>query len=290
MEKLNMIIDKLYELANKRGPICIGLDTKLDFIPGYIKNNNGLNITDKMFLFNKTIIDNTFDITACYKVQIAFYEAHGIKGLIAYQKTLSYIKQKEGIVIADIKRGDISSTAEQYAKAHFTGDFEADFLTINPFMGIDAVRPYFKYLDSGEKGLFILAKTSNPGSKDFQELKANGKPLFIHITQKIEEWGKKYRGNFGYNAIGSVVGLTYPDEFLMIKKHAKHTFFLIPGYGKQGGSGKDLAKIFDKDINAVINSSRGIIAAHQGIDDTKDFVKITRQKVMEMKKDIAQWL
>jgi len=285
-----MIIDRLYELANERGPICIGLDTKLDFIPGYIKNNNNLNITDKIFLFNKALIDNTFDITACYKVQIAFYEAHGVKGLIAYQKTLSYIKQKEGIVIADIKRGDISSTAEQYAKAHFTGDFEADFLTINPYMGLDAIKPYFQYLDTGEKGLFILVKTSNPSSKDFQELNTKGRPLYMHVAQKIEEWGKTYRGNSGYSTIGSVVGLTYPDEFLKIKNEAKHTFFLIPGYGIQGGTGKNLAKIFDKNIHAVINSSRGIIAAHQGIDETKDFVKITRQKVMEMKKDILQWL
>jgi len=230
------------------------------------------------------------DLAACYKVQIAFYEAYGIRGLIAYQKTLSYIKQNEAIVIADIKRGDISSTAEQYAKGHFSGDFEADFLTINPYMGFDAIKPYFKYLDTGEKGLFVLAKTSNPSSKDFQELEVDGKPLFIHITKKIEEWGEKYRGKYGYSNIGSVVGLTYPDEFLMIKKHAKHTFFLIPGYGKQGGSGKDLAKIFDKNINAVINSSRGIIAAHRGIDETKNFVKITRQKVLEMKRDILQWL
>jgi len=237
-----------------------------------------------------TISLTIFDLAACYKVQIAFYEAYGIRGLIAYQKTLSYIKQNEAIVIADIKRGDISSTAEQYAKGHFSGDFEADFLTINPYMGFDAIKPYLKYLDTGEKGLFILAKTSNPSSKDFQELVLDGKPLFIHITKKIEEWGEKYRGKSGYSNIGSVVGLTYSDEFLMIKKNAKHTFFLIPGYGKQGGSGKDLAKIFDKNINAVINSSRGIIAAHRGIDETKNFVKITRQKVLEMKKDIFQWL
>lgn len=285
-----MIIDRLYKLVNERGPICIGLDTNFDYLPDYIKDKNNLSIDEKIFLFNKNIIDNTFDLAACYKVQIAFYEAYGVRGLIAYQKTLSYIKEKEGIVIADIKRGDISSTAEQYAKGHFSGDFEADFLTINPYMGFDAIKPYFKYLDTGEKGLFILAKTSNPSSKDFQKLELDGKPLFMHITQKIEEWGEKYRGNSGYSNIGSVVGLTFPDEFLMIKKHAKHTFFLIPGYGKQGGSGQDLAKIFDKNINAVINSSRGIIAAHRGIDETKNFVKITRQKVLAMKKDILQWL
>jgi len=285
-----MIIDTLYKLVNDRGPICIGLDTSLDFLPEYIKNNENLSIDNKVFLFNKNIIDNTFDITACYKIQIAYYEALGIRGLLAYQKTLSYIRKNKGIVIADIKRGDISASAQQYAKAHFTGDFEADFLTINPYMGIDAVKPYFKYLDSGEKGIFILAKTSNPGSKDFQELKAEDKPLFLHVTEKIEEWGEKYRGKSGFSSIGSVVGLTYPDEFLVIKKHAKHTFFLIPGYGKQGGSGKDLAKIFNKNINAVINSSRGIIAAHKGIDETENFVRITRQKVIEMKKDILQWL
>ncbi|MFW6149245.1 MAG: orotidine-5'-phosphate decarboxylase, partial [Atribacterota bacterium] len=249
---------------------------------------NKLNVTDKMFLFNKAIIDNTSDITACYKVQIACYEAHGIAGLKAYQKTLSYIRKKGNIVIADIKRGDISSTAQQYAKAHFTGDFEADFLTINPYMGLDAINPYFHYLDTGQKGIFVLVKTSNPGSKDFQELSSNGQPLYLHVVQKIEEWGLQYRGKSGYSALGAVVGLTYPDEFVEIKNNAKHTFFLIPGYGAQGGTGKDLAKIFKDNFNAVVNSSRGIIAAHKGIDETENFVNITRKKVLEMKKDIDQ--
>ncbi len=283
-----MIIDKLYKLTNERGPICIGLDTSLDFIPDYIGNNNKLSITDKVYLFNKAIIDSTLDITACYKIQIAFYEANGIAGLKAYKKTLSYIRKRGNIVIADIKRGDISSTAQQYAKAHFTGDFEADFLTINPYMGLDAVNPYFRYLDTGQKGIFVLVKTSNPGSKDFQELTSNGQPLYLHVAQKIEEWGLQYRGKSGYSALGAVVGLTYPDEFLEIKNNTKHTFFLIPGYGAQGGTGKDLAKIFKHNFNAVVNSSRGIIAAHKGIDETENFVNITRKKVLEMKKDIYQ--
>lgn len=285
-----MIIDKLYELSNKKSPICVGLDTNVDFIPEYLNNNDKLDISDKIFIFNKAIIDNTSDIAACYKVQIAFYEAQGVQGLIAYKKTLSYIREKGNIVIADVKRGDISSTAEQYAKAHFSGDFEADFLTINPYMGFDAIKPYFKYLDTGEKGLFILSKTSNPSSMDFQGLNHEGIPLYMHVAQKIEEWGANYRGKYGYSNIGSVVGLTYPEEFLQIKNIAKHTFFLIPGYGIQGGKGKDISRIFNKSINAVINSSRGIIAAHKGIDETENFIRITRQKVLEMKKDILEWL
>lgn len=284
-----MIIDKLVQLVNERGPLCIGLDTKLDFIPNYLTYNKSLNLHEKIFYFNKAIIDSTCDLTACYKIQIAFYEAYGINGLIAYQNTLSYIRAKKNIVIADIKRGDISSTAEQYAKAHFTGDFEADFLTINPYMGIDAIKPYFQYLDNGQKGIFILVKTSNPSSKDFQELTCEDKPLYLHVAKKIEEWGIKYRGKSGYSAVGSVVGLTYPEEFIRIRNLANHTFFLIPGYGTQGGTGKDLAKIFKKEFNAVVNSSRGIIAAHKGIDETESFVNITRQKVIEMKQDIYQW-
>lgn len=290
MEKSNMIIDKLYKLVDERGPICIGLDTKLDYIPDYITKNNKLSLSEKIFLFNRAIIDNTDDIAACYKVQVAFYEAYGIEGLRAYQKTLSYIRKRGNIVIADIKRGDILSVAEQYAKAHFRGDFEADFLTINPYMGLDAVKPYFKYLDTGQKGLFVLVKTSNPSSGDFQELTCRGKPLYLHVAKKIEEWGVQYRGKSGYSALGSVVGLTYSDEFVKVKKIAKHTFFLIPGYGAQGGTGKDLAKIFKKEFNAVVNSSRGIIAAHKETDETESFVNITRQKVIEMKKDIERWL
>ena len=281
-----MIIDKLYKLSNERGPICIGLDTRLDFLPDYIVSNYKLSITDKIYLFNKAIIDSTLDITACYKIQIACYEANGIAGLKAYKKTLSYIRKRNNIVIADIKRGDILSTAQQYAKAHFTGDFEADFLTINPYMGSDAVKPYLPYLDTGQKGIFVLVKTSNPGSKDFQELTFDGQPLYLHVAQKIEEWGLQYRGKCGYSALGSVVGLTYPDEFIAIKNNANHTFFLIPGYGAQGGTGKDLARIFKHNFNAVVNSSRGIIAAHKGIDETENFVNIIRQKVVEMKKDI----
>ncbi|MBN2395489.1 MAG: orotidine-5'-phosphate decarboxylase [Candidatus Atribacteria bacterium] len=284
-----MIIDRLYQLANERGPICIGLDTKLDFIPDYLAKNKTLDLNEKIFKFNKAIIDCTYDLAACYKIQIAFYEAQGVQGIIAYQNTLSYIRSKENIVIADIKRGDIFSTAEQYAKAHFSGDFEADFLTVNPYMGIDAIQPYFPYLDTGQKGLFVLVKTSNPSSKDFQELICENKPLYLHIAKKIEEWGEKYIGKSGYSAIGSVIGLTYPEEFSEVKKVARHTFYLIPGYGAQGGIGKDLAKIFKKEFNGIVNSSRGIIAAHKGIDETESFVNITRKKVIEMKQDIDQW-
>ncbi|MDD2353718.1 MAG: orotidine-5'-phosphate decarboxylase [Atribacterota bacterium] len=284
-----MIIDKLYELVKERGPVCIGLDTRLDYLPDSIACKQDISIADKLFLFNKAIIDNTSDITACYKVQIACYEAHGILGLQAYQKTLAHIRKKENIVIADVKRGDIFSTAQEYAQGHFSGDFEADFLTINPYMGLDAIEPYFPYLDNGEKGLFILAKTSNPSSQDFQELVVEGQPLYLHVARKIEEWGEKFRGKYNYSTIGAVVGLTYPEEFIKIKNVARHTFFLIPGYGAQGGTGKDFSRIFKNNINAVINSSRGIIAAHKGLDETDNFVTITREKVLKMKKDISQW-
>ena len=206
-----MIIDKLHHLAQKRGPICVGLDTQLSYLPDYLMSKP-LNLTDKLFQFNRAIIDQTSDLVACYKVQIAYYEARGIAGLKAYQKTLHYIQQKGNIVIADIKRGDIAATAYQYARGHFEGDFEADFLTVNPLMGFDAIQPYFPYLETGQKGLFVLVRTSNPSSGDFQELISQGQPLYLHIAQKIKKWGLPYRGQSGYSLIGAVAGLTYPKE------------------------------------------------------------------------------
>lgn len=157
-----MIIDRLYEEVEKKGNVCVGLDTSLDYIPEKMKRRYG-DIDEAIFQFNKRIIDCTYDITAVYKLQIAFYEANGLRGLFGYMKTLNYLRRVKALAIGDIKRGDISSTAEMYAKAHFEGDFEVDFITLNPYMGFDSLTPYFKYLDKGNKGIFVLLRTSNPG-------------------------------------------------------------------------------------------------------------------------------
>lgn len=284
-----MLIDRLYNAVQEKSPICVGLDTRYDFLPEYLKNSE-MELWEKIFEFNKKIVDATFDLVACYKVQIACYEAFGLEGLKAYKETLEYVRSKNIIVIADIKRGDISSTAKMYAKGHFSGDFEADFITVNPYMGFDAIEPYFDYLKTGEKGIFVLDRTSNPSSKDFQELKVNENSLYMEVAKKIEEWGQEFIGECGYSLVGSVVGLTYPEEFLEIRKSHNKTFYLIPGYGAQGGTGEDLAQLFKQDKCAVVNSSRGIIASHKGLCETEDFVNVVREKTLKMKEDILKWL
>lgn len=280
-----MIIDRLYKEVKELGPVCIGLDTRMEYLPEYLLNSDKSN-EEKIFEFNKKIIDDTLDVAACYKLQIACYEALGLEGLRAYSRTMKYIKKNNKISIADIKRGDISSTAEMYAQAHFEGDFETDFITVNPYMGKDAISPYYKYLKTGEKGMFPLIRTSNKSSEDFQEIKTENDVLYMDVAAKVDEWGQEFIGESGYSLIGGVVGLTYPEEFKKIKDRCKNTFYLIPGYGAQGGTGKDIRDIFEGDICAVVNSSRGIIKAHKGIDETENFSKVARQKAIEMREDI----
>lgn len=284
------LIDKLYERSKKNMAVCLGLDTKEAFLPEYISKMD-ISLGEKYFLFNKAIIDATKDIVACYKVQIACYEALGMDGLNAYQKTLKYIRENDGIVIADIKRGDISSTAAMYADGHFKGDFEADFITINTYMGLDAISPYFDYMKDGNKGLFVLVKTSNPNSYQIQDLEVkDGEKVYEKMAKYVDEWGSDFVGECGYSSVGAVVGLTYPKEFIEVKKFMPKAFFLIPGYGAQGGTGKDIAEIFKDDICGVVNSSRGIISAHKGKIEDENFTELTVKAVKDMQEDIGQWL
>ena len=160
------IIDRLYERVEERGVVCVGLDTDISYVPEFIKN--GRSNKEAIVEFNKRIIDETFDVAACFKVQIAYYEALGIEGLEAYRDTIKYLREKGEIVIADIIRGDIDATAKMYAKAHFEGDFEADFITVSPYMGMDSIMPYIPYIESGKKGLFSLVRTSNKGAVDIE--------------------------------------------------------------------------------------------------------------------------
>ncbi|MFZ7121972.1 MAG: orotidine-5'-phosphate decarboxylase [Eubacteriaceae bacterium] len=284
-----MIIDRLYKEAVEKSPICLGLDTQYKYLPDYLKEQSG-EITDKIYEFNKTIIDNTRDIVACYKVQIAYYEALGIKGLEAYAKTLDYINKSNTISIADIKRGDISSTAEMYAQGHFQGDFEADIVTINAYMGEDAVSPYYKYIKNNNKGMFLLLRTSNPSAKETQDVLTDGKSYYMYIAKLIEKWGNEFIGESGYSSIGAVVGLTYPKEFEMIQKILPSTFFLVPGYGAQGGKGEDIGKILRRSRCAVVNSSRGLITAHKKINEGKNYYEEIRKATIKMKEDIDTWL
>ncbi len=281
-----MIMDNLAAKAQK-SPVCLGLDTKIEYLPKSLLKKD-MSDGEKIFEFNRKIVDAAAGKVGCFKVQIAFYEALGLDGMSAYAKTLGYIRKKGEIVIADVKRGDISSTAKEYAKAHFSGDFEADLITVNAFMGEDAVSPYYDYL--GAKGLFVLVKTSNPSGMDFQNQKIGGKTLYEITAEKVALWGEKFAGTSGFSAIGAVAGCTYSDEFDAIKTLMPHTFFLIPGYGAQGGTGKDIARFFSDRICGVVNSSRGLITAHKGKSEGGDFVDFIVKAVDNMNEDIFKWL
>lgn len=283
-----MSMDKLVRAAQQKGPVCVGLDTQLSFLPDYLKQKDWSD-GEKFFEFNRLIIDAVEDEAGCFKLQIACYEALGLDGMQAFSKTLRYARARGNVTITDAKRGDIASTAEQYAKAHFSGDFETDVMTINVFMGEDAVSPYYPYL-AKDKGVFALVKTSNPSGKDFQDLLVDGETLYERTARKVSAWGERFLGESGFSAIGAVTGLTYPEEFERIRPLLPHTFLLIPGYGAQGGTGKDIAGFFQDGIRGVVNSSRGLITAHKGKTEGEDFAAYVRQAVLDMKQDILKWL
>lgn len=282
-----MIIDRLYNEVERKGNVCVGLDTSLDYIPEKMKKKYK-DIDEIIFQFNKRIIDCTEDITAIYKLQIAYYEAYGIRGLFGYMKTLQYLRSINALSIGDVKRGDIASTADMYAKAHFEGDFETDFITLNPYMGFDSITPYLKYLDKGSKGVFVLLRTSNPGAKDIEYLDVEGKSLYYHVGDKLQEMGSKYIGKSGYSLIGAVVGGTHLDEAIEIREKYKDMYFLIPGYGAQGAKGKDVSLYLNEGNGGVVNSSRGIITAYKKHEDgVLNFEKYTREAVLSMREDIG---
>ena len=283
-----MSMDRLCRDVQKKGPVCVGLDTQLSFLPAYLKKQD-CSAGEKIYEFNRKIIDATHENAGCFKVQVACYEALGLDGMQAFAKTVRYARQKGSIVISDVKRGDISSTATQYAQGHFTGDFETDIITVNAYMGEDAVSPYYPYLEKG-KGLFVLVKTSNPSSGDFQDLDVGGVTLYQRMAEKVSEWGKAFIGENGFSAIGAVTGLTYPEEFETIRQLLPHTFLLIPGYGAQGGTGKDIASFFRDRICGVVNSSRGLITAHKGKTEESDFDVHVHSAVLAMREDILKWL
>lgn len=306
-----MIIDRLIEKINETGnPTAVGLDPRLSYIPSYItekyfaKYGNGPKAAAKSMLkFNKKIIDNVCDIVPAVKPQIAMYERYGIEGLKAYKKTVEYAKLKGLIVIGDIKRSDIASTAEAYSDGHIGKvningeDFEGfghDFITLNPYLGSDSITPFLTDCENYEKGLFVLAKTSNPHSGELQDLLCDGKPIYEHVGGLIEKWGENLMGKYGYSSVGAVVGATHKEQAARLREVMPHTFFLVPGYGAQGGKAEDLAVCFKDGIGAIVNSSRGIIAAHMKDDyktcytDERDFVKAARQACIDMKNDLRR--
>lgn len=281
-----MIIDKLYEAVENKGHVCIGLDTSIDYIPNEFMKKH-VNEYEALFEFNRKIIDATEDIVSCYKVQIAYYEALGISGLEVYKRTLKYLREKGLITICDIKRSDISSTARMYAKAHFEGDFEGDFITLNPYMGFDSIEEYLSYVKHKEKGLFLLLKTSNKGSYDIQmEKLENGKKVYEHVGDIFSELANEYKGNCKFSSIGFVVGCTNTEEGIEIRERYKNSFFLIPGYGAQGGKAEDVRKLLINNNGGVVNSSRGILLAYKKYEDNINFDVYARKEAIKMREEI----
>lgn len=285
-----MVIDKLFEKVALNGHVCVGLDTDYTYLPTAMAERYP-NVEDGLFEFNKGIIDATLDVAACYKVQIAYYESYGIAGLKAYQRTLAYLREKKAVIIADIKRGDIAKTAEMYAKAHFTGDFEADFITLSPYMGLDSLSPYLPYFEKNEKGAFVLIRTSNEGAKDIEYLPTEDNQRVYHVVgKKINEMGKPFIGQCGYSSIGGVMGCTHADEAAEIRAMLDSTFFLIPGYGAQGGKAEDIAKYLRDGNGGVVNSSRGILLAYRKQENGEsDFAGCARNEAVRMRDDIRRF-
>ncbi len=301
------MIGKLIEEIKKKGaPIVVGLDPNLVFIPEYIQKaafrESGETLegaAGAVLAFNQEIIDAIYDLVPAVKPQIAMYEQFGVPGLLAYQKTIEYAHKRGLIVIADVKRGDIGSTSEAYARAHLgrisigkrtLPVFDADFATVNPYLGTDGVKPFIDTCMENDKGIFVLVKTSNPSSGEFQDQKMGDATLYQKVADKVEEWGKP-SVETRYSEVGAVVGATYPEMGNELRKRMPHTFILVPGYGAQGATGADLKGFFDENgEGAIINSSRGIIAAYRKKEYEKygerNFADAARAAVLDMRYDI----
>ena len=303
------MIDKLIAKIQKTGaPIVVGLDPMLNYIPEHIQKKAFAEYgetlegaAEAIWQFNKEIVDKTYDLIPAVKPQIAMYEQFGIEGLKAYKKTIDYCKSKDLVVIGDIKRGDIGSTSAAYAVGHLgkvqVGSkcyvpFDEDFATVNPYLGSDGVKPFIEVCKEENKGLFILVKTSNPSSGEFQDQLVNGRPLYELVGEKVAQWGEEHVGQSGYSYIGAVVGATYPEMGATLRKLMPKTFILVPGYGAQGGKGQDLVNFFNEDgLGAIVNSSRGIIAAYKQEKYAKfgaeNFGDASRAAVEDMVADIS---
>ena len=275
------MIDRLIEAIQKtHAPICVGLDPQMSFIPEEVKEkafreygHTMEGAAEAIWQFNKAIVDAVYDLIPSVKPQIAMYEQYGIEGLKAFDKTVRYCQQKGLIVIGDVKRGDIGSTSAAYAAAHLgtvtigeqeRAAFGEDFCTVNPYLGSDGVQPFIKECAAHGKGIFVLVKTSNPSSGEFQDvLTGDGRAIYELVGRKVSEWGADSKEGV-YSNVGAVVGATYPEQARILRKLMPHTFILAPGYGAQGATAADLSAFFDPDgLGAIVNSSRGIIAAYK---------------------------
>ena len=278
-------MDKLYASVAANGPVCVGLDTELSYLPESAVDS-AKTAGENVVAFNRALIDATKSAAGCYKAQIAYYESLGLDGLRAYAETLRMVRETGLPVIADIKRGDIAKTAEMYAKAHFSGDFEADLITLAPYMGLDSISPYLPYCKDQGKGVFVLCRTSNPGAKDFEYQKlADGRHVYDLVGDSLSALGQDYIGESGYTSIGLVIGGTHTEEASAIRAAYKNTFFLIPGYGAQGGKAADIARYLNKGNGGVVNSSRGILLAWKKQPGV-DYAEAAYNECVRMREDI----
>ena len=302
------MINKLISNIRKtNAPIVVGLDPMLNYIPEHIQKKAFAEFgetlegaAEAIWQYNKGIVDATFDLIPAVKPQIAMYEQFGIPGLIAYKKTVEYCKSKDLVVIGDIKRGDIGSTSAAYAVGHLGqvqvgskkyAGFVEDFATVNPYLGSDGVKPFMDVCKEEKKGIFVLVKTSNPSSGEFQDRVIDGRPLYELVGEKVAQWGDELMGD-GYSYVGAVVGATYPEMGKVLRKIMPKTFILVPGYGAQGGKGADLVHFFNEDgLGAIVNSSRGIIAAYKQEKykefGAENYADASRAAVKDMIADIS---
>ena len=311
---INKLISKIQET---QAPIVVGLDPTMKFVPEHIQKKAFAEYGETMkgaaeavWQYNKAIVDAIYDLIPAVKPQIAMYEQFGVEGLIAFQKTVEYCKQKDLVVIGDVKRGDIGSTSEAYAVGHLgrvkVGNtmcrgFDEDFVTVNPYLGSDGVKPFIKVCQEEKKGIFVLVKTSNPSSGELQDriIKSReeggiDRPLYEIVGEQVAAWGSECMGD-SYSYVGAVVGATYPEQGKVLRKIMPKSFILVPGYGAQGGKGADLVHFFNEDgLGAIVNSSRGIIAAYQQEQYAKygaeNFADASRAAVLDMREDISQAL
>ena len=309
---IKKLVDKIVET---NAPIVVGLDPMMKYLPKHLADaafeQYGETLegaAEAIWQYNKGIIDNIYDIVPAVKPQIAMYEQFGIEGLKAFKKTVDYCHEKGMIVIGDVKRGDIGSTSEAYAVAHLgkvnvgskaITPFDEDFATVNPYLGSDGINPFIKVCNEQDRGIFILVKTSNPSSGEFQDQLVSGRPMYEIVGEKTAEWARECpdvsEDAEGYSEVGAVVGATYPEIGRRLREILPKSYILVPGYGAQGGKGRDLVHFFNKDgLGAIVNSSRGIIAAWKqekyascGEDG---YAEAARRAVCDMKKDIAEAL
>lgn len=300
-----MSMDKLIQkIVAMNNPTVAGLDPKLDFIPGYIKEkavagygNTLKAAAEALYEFNVGLIDALCDVVPAVKPQCAYYEMYGAEGVDCLARTIRYAKAKGMYVITDGKRNDIGTTMEAYAKGHlgqtqlidgsFVEPFGGDALTVNGYLGSDGIQPLLETCKQQDKGIFVLVKTSNPSSGELQDRLIDGRPVYEIMGEMCEGWGEDQRGEFGYSAVGAVVGATYPEQLTELREKLPHTFFLVPGYGAQGGGAQDVAGAFKNGIGAVVNSSRGIMCAYkkQGLDE-RAFAEAARVEAVRMRDDI----